>query len=45
MFSWTRVCLRVPSMAAVSILGWLPQSAQYMVLKGKKSTVRNEGNL
>ncbi len=34
MFSWTRVCLRVPSMAAVSILGWFPQSAQYMVLKG-----------
>lgn len=32
MFSWTSVCLRVPSMAAVSILGWLPQSAQYMVL-------------
>lgn len=35
MFLWTRVCLRVPSIAAVSILGWFPQSAQYMVLKGK----------
>lgn len=33
MFSWTRVCLRVPSMAAVSIFGWLPQSVQYMVLR------------
>lgn len=31
-FSCTSVCLRVPSMAAVSILGWFPQSAQYMVL-------------
>ena len=33
MFSCTSVCLRVPSMAAVSILGWFPQSAQYMVLR------------
>lgn len=29
-------------MAAVSILGWFPQSAQYMVLKGKNSTIINE---
>lgn len=36
MFSWTRVCLSVPSMAAVSILGWFPQSAQYMVLRQSK---------
>lgn len=32
MFSSTSVSLMVPSIAAVSILGWFPQSAQYILL-------------
>ena len=39
MFSSTRVSLMVPSIAAVSILGWLPQSAQYIFLKNEEGTL------
>lgn len=35
MFSSTTVSLMVPSIAAVSILGWFPQSAQYILLMNR----------
>lgn len=36
MLSCTSVSRSVPSIAAVSILGWFPQSDQYMVLEKEK---------